>query len=182
MKRLILIFLAVAVVLSVNCSIFAQSRRENCIKFSKSYDVPGMTRNELYSYLAGWNIGIKCLDVGGGVLVGKDPREIKSYSGFFEDLDFDKTRGDLYIVLYLKLRDNGFDMEMTDISVYWRHKMVLFLYPIDDRFNRPALWRLFHSKRIIDAARARSAELFEELTAAMDEYLKAGPPIDMKKL
>lgn len=56
------------------------------------------------------------------------------------------------------------------------------LYRPDDRFNRTWYWRVTRSPKVIDEIRKRSKEIFEMITASMDEYLKVGPPVELKKL
>ena len=182
MKRLIFIFLAVTMGMNSHEISGRVLVEPDILTFRKTWQIPGMSAQDIYYYIDSfakmlkdnnWKYGI---DPKGG-------RYSYNYSRFFYDIDLSGRRGELSPELYLRCRNGEFELILTEIFVAWSGgKCVFYLSTIDDRFNRPALWRLFHSKKVLDAARARSAELFEELTAAMDEYLKYGPPIEMKEM
>ncbi len=175
------IFFAVVIVL-FGCSVSCFGRKladPDTLTFKKTYSMPGMSEDDIYIFTAGWEA--PWLEFYGGSR-GKYGTEGKSYACWFYGQKLDKVTANIFPMVYLIFRDGSFDLIFTDISASWRHDYIDCLSSNDDRFNRTWFWRARHSKKILAQIRVRSKELFEIVTASMDDYLKVGPPVEMKKL
>ena len=151
------------------------------LTFRKTYSMPGMSRDELYRFVKGWpdkRLGLEYV----GDPLGYSGYDAKSYVGRFYGQKLPSTVADIHSYIDLYFRDGEFDLVFTRISASWRHNYINCLSSQDDRFNRNAFWRMSYSKKILDQIRERSKELFGLVTASMDDYLKAGPPVELKKL
>lgn len=180
MKRLIFIFLAVALGMSSHEVSGKVLVEPDTLTFRKTWQMPGMSAREVFGYtyffrrefFHGWNHG--CL-FRPGILTDR-------YSRMFVGIDLAGRPGKIFPKVNLIYRDNELEVIMDDIYVDWDTALCLCLSTMDDKFNRSRSWLRTHDKEVLDAARAWSAKLFEELTAALDEYLKYGPPIEMKEM
>lgn len=148
------------------------------LTFKKTYSIPGMTRDELYRNTAGWHSESLNLSFGGVVCKDED----KGYRARYYNQRFGNKQGALFGTVFLSFRDGSFDLTFTDISAFYGNKDVDPVSTCDDRFNRTWYWRATHNAKLIDEIRKRSKEIFEMITASMDEYLKVGPPVELKKL
>ena len=140
--------------------------------------MPGMTRDELYRNTAGWHSVSLNLSFGGVVCKDED----KGYRARYYNQRFGNKQWALFGTVSLTFRDGSFDLTFTDISAFYGNKDVDPVSTCDDRFNRTWYWRVTRSQKVIDEIRKRSKEIFEMITASMDEYLKVGPPVELKKL
>lgn len=148
------------------------------LTFKKTYSMPGMTRDELYRNTAGWHSESLNLSFGGVVCKDED----KGYRARYYNQRFGNKQGALFGTVFLSFRDGSFDLTFTDISAFYGNKDVDPVSTCDDRFNRTWYWRVTRSQKVIDEIRKRSKEIFEMITASMDEYLKVGPPVELNKL
>ena len=178
MRKMIL---AVIVALLAGCcgTCFGRKLVEpDTLTFKKTYSMPGMTEDELYDLLRKWedrNVGLK--------LRSKDriDRRVR-YHIEFDGQILESTTADIDGDVLIKFRDGEFDLIFTNIGAVWKRIFVVRMSTHDDRFNRTWLWRAFRSQKILEQIRGRSAELFDVITASMDEYLKVGPPVEMEKI
>jgi len=148
------------------------------LTFRKTYSMPGMSRDEIREFVKGWPPKNAGLEYSRSSL----DWTTKSYRGRYFDVLFGKTRGDLFGDVILVFRDGGFDLVFKNISAQWRNSFVTCMSTNDDNLNRTWFWRAGRSKKILGQIRERSKELFDMITASMDDYLKAGPPVELKKL
>ena len=72
-------------------------------------------------------------------------------------------------------------LELKNLAVGWRNHHVN-LSKRDDSFNRTWLWRVNHNQKTVQAARDCCNKIFDDLCSSMDEYLKDGPPLELKPL
>lgn len=148
------------------------------LAFKKTYLMPEKNIDEIREAVREWpqkNIGLEysrsSLDW-----------TTKSFRGRYFDVLFGKTRGDLFGDVILVFRDGSFDLVFKNISAQWRNNFVTCMSTNDDKFNRTWFWRASRSKKILNNVRIRADEIFKMITASMDEYLKVGPPVELKKL
>ena len=173
--------LAVIVVLLAGCSGTCFGRKlvePDTLTFKKTYRMDGKDKEELYGFLSGWpstNIGIEYSRF-------NYERDWDKYRGRFWNVAFWNRVGNVFGDIYIVYRDEGFDLIFTNIEAQWKYNSVGRLSTHDDRFNRTWYWRATHSAKLIDEIRKRSKEIFEMITASMDEYLKVGPDIDLEKI
>lgn len=180
MKRLIFIFLAVALGMSSHEVSGRVLVEPDTLTFRKTWQMPGMSAREVFGYtyffkrefFHGWDLGSSW----------KHGPSADRYSRMFVGIDLAGRPGKIFPKVNLIYRDNELEVIMDDIYVDWYTALCLCLSTRDDKFNRSRSWLRTHDKEVLDAARAWSAKLFEELTAALDEYLKCGPPIEMKEM
>lgn len=177
MKRLILIFLAVALGVSSHEVSGRVLVEPDTLTFRKTWQMPGMSASEVFDYtrnfredcLKGWSIGA---DVKGGYYSD-------SFSRSFRDVSLAGRYGTISPALYMRNRDNEIELILTEVFVTWDNTLCLCLSTMDDRFNRSRKWLRTHDKAVLDAARAKCAEIFDEIAASLDKYLKEGRPIDL---
>lgn len=148
------------------------------LTFRKTYSMPGMSKDDLRRYTAWWCDGLDNFEIGGVICKYED----EGYRGRFYNQMFDKKRGALFGSVILSFRDGSFDLTFTDISAFYGSKDVDPVSTCDDRFNRTWYWRATRSQKVIEEIRKRSKEIFEMITASMDEYLKVGPPVELEKI
>ncbi|HBH09061.1 MAG TPA: hypothetical protein DDX40_06650 [Rikenellaceae bacterium] len=151
------------------------------LTFKKTYPMPGISNDEIRSFIADWpwkSAGLEYC----GIPVGYFGYDAMSFRGRFRDQKLKSTTADIYSYIYLYFRDGAFDLVFTDITAYWRNNYIDHLSSKDDRFNRNVFWRMSYSMKILDQIRARSKELFEIVTASMDNYLEVGPPVELKNV
>lgn len=178
MRKMIL---AVIVVLLAGCCGTCFGRKlvdPKKLTFKKTYSMPGMTGEELYYLLRSWEdqkIGLKC---GNGYWAYKSIENHIEFNGQI----LESTTADIDGDVNIAFRDGEFDLIFTNIGAVWKRIFVVRMSTHDDRFNRTWLWRAFRSQKILDQIRGRSAELFDVITASMDEYLKVGPPVELHKI
>ena len=176
------VILAVIVALLAGCCGTCFGRKladPDTLTFRKTYSMPGMTEDEIYIFTAGWKEPWMEFY---GIPGGKYGTDGKSYACRFYGQKLDKVTANIFPRVYLIFTDGSFDLIFTDISASWRYNYIDRLSTRDDRFNRNIFWRMSYSQKILDQIRERSKELFELVVASMDEYLKAGPPIDLEKI
>lgn len=148
------------------------------LTFKKTYSMPGMTKDELYEYARKW----KGEDIRLDDRYGDWRHKEKDYHIKFDGQVLESTTADIDGDVFLRFRDGEFDLIFTNIGTVWKNNFVVRMSTHDDRFNRTWLWRVLRSKKILNQIRVRSEELFKMITASMDEYLKVGPPVELKKI
>lgn len=148
------------------------------LTFKKTYSMDGRDKKDLYGFLSGW----PSTDMGLEYSRFYHDRDRKEFRGRFWNVAFGNRIGDIFGDIYIVYRDGGFDLVFTNINAHWKYNFVHRLSTHDDRFNRTWYWRATHNAKLIDEIRKRSKEIFEMITASMDEYLKVGPPVELKKL
>ena len=141
------------------------------LAFKKTYSMPEKNIDEIREAVREWPQKNISLDW-----------TTKSFRGRYFDVLFGKTRGDLFGDVILVFRDGSFDLVFKDISAQWRNNFVSCMSTNDDKFNRTWFWRASRSKKILNNVRIRADEIFEMITASMDEYLEVGPPVELNKL
>ena len=178
MRKMIL---AVIVALLAGCcgTCFGRKLVEpDTLTFRKTYSMPGMTEKDLYYLLGSWEdqkIGLK--------FRGEDWIYRRArYHIEFDGQILESTTADIDGDVLIKFRDGEFDLIFTNIGAVWKRIFVVRMSTHDDRFNRTWLWRALRSQKILEQIRVRSGELFEVITASMDEYLKVGPPVELQKI
>ena len=98
------------------------------------------------------------------------------------DLGFKKVRGTVMGNFNILFDDGYMTLEFNNIAIDWKGHLILDMSTEDNSFNRPWLWRINHNPEIVQAARERCKEIFDTLCASMDEFLKDGPPMEMRRL
>lgn len=133
-------------------------------------------KSDIYRDLYGWGEGFDLEFVGS---VGFDE---KCYFLKAQGLDFDGKDGRMTGSVNIHILYGGFVLELKDIAVGWGNHFISDLSKEDNSFNRPWLWRVNHNPETVEAARERSKEIFDTLCASMDEFLKNGPPMELKRI
>lgn len=170
MKKLILITTVLLSVAASSLSLHAQEIKPEKLTFKKTYEMPGMSQEDLYRYTAQWNDKTISLQFD-----GSSGFESKWYSVEFNDVTINSKPGSIFGHVFLNYHDGYFDLIFTGISIYWGNKAEYIISSADDNLNRTKLWFLMHNEKAIKQGRFESAKLFERITASMSEHLKAGP-------
>lgn len=172
-------FVAILLAVFFGISAFASTRpvtNPDTLTFRKVWPMPGMSAGEVWDYMLPFRRDFfKDWDISG------NPKYVYSheFSRFFLGVDLAGHSGQIFPKVNFIYMDNKLEVIMTDIYVYWGKALCLRLSTIDDRFNRSRRWLRNHDKAVLDAARAKSSDIFEWLTSAIDEYLKSGEPIEL---
>ena len=148
------------------------------LTFKKTYSMPGMTKDELYEYVGRWKGEDIRLDNRGGYSIYRE----RDYHVKFDGQILESTTADIDGDVFLRFRDGEFDLIFTNIGAVWKNNFVVRMSTHDDRLNRPWLWRVLRSKKILNQIRVRSEELFKVITASMDHFLEVGPPVELRKI
>lgn len=173
-------FVAILLAVFFGISAFASTRpvtNPDTLTFRKVWEMPGMRAREVFDYtfhfrkdcMKEWSLGA---DVKGGCYSFR-------YSRSFRNVSLSDRFGTISPALYLRNRDNEIELILTEVFVTWDNKVCLCLSTMDDRFNRSRSWLRTHDKAVLDAARAKCAEIFDDIAASLDKYLKEGRPIEM---
>ena len=176
MKRFVAILLAVF----FGISAFASTKpvtNPDTLTFRKVWEMPGMSAREVFDYtrqfrkgcLKEWSLGA---DVNGGYYSD-------SFSRSYRNVSLSDRFGTISPALYVRCRDNEIELILTEVFVTWDNKVCLCLSTMDDRFNRSRRWLRTHDKAVLDAARAKCAEIFNDIADSLDKYLKEERPIEM---
>lgn len=171
MKKLILITTVLISVAASSLSLFAQKIEPEELSFKKTYQMPGMSQEDLYRLTSVWDEFSPMIEFR-GALYGFDG---KYYRIYCPNVNFGKKSGIITGMVELNFRNNAFDLVLRNISFRCGNKVGLGISSHDDNFNRTKFWLLTHNKEMIETARVKASEIFNYITSIMDEYLKTGP-------
>lgn len=171
MRKLIFITTVIIAITASSLSLFAQKIEPEELSFKKTYQMPGMSQEELYRHTRQWENTTGCVKFEGADLGMTG----KYYSLHLPNQKIGDKNGAFSGMVYLKYYDGYFDLIFTSISFRCGHKTEHFISTHDDTFNRTRLWLLMHNESMIENARQSAAKIFDHLCYAMSEYLKTGP-------
>ncbi|MCI2109120.1 MAG: hypothetical protein LKK12_06265 [Bacteroidales bacterium] len=180
MRKLIFITTVIIAITASSFSISAQKIEPEPLTFRKTYQMQAMSQKELYRLTSDWE-EISPIVEFRGFLNGFDG---KYYRLYCPTVDFGNRSGIITGIVELNIRDNAFDLVLSNISFRCGNKVGLHISSHDDNFNRTKFWLLTHNKRIIDKARAKSSEIFDCITSLMDEYINSNHdgPIELSAM
>ena len=172
----IFILIAAALPFALPCS----GQKPEPLTFTKTYQMPGMKQDELYRYTAGWHTENECgLEFDGS---GYGYSE-KNYHASYENVILGGKKGKILVFVDLVFADERMDVFLREVFVSWKNgNRSTTLSVCDDKFNRNWLWRTFHSQEVLDDAREKAPELFQQITASMDRFLAEGPPMELRAM
>ena len=147
------------------------------LEFRKVYCLPSNGRKEIRTALMRWEYHDFDMDLN-GFPVGSDGNYM---SMNVNGLDVNGIDGRIYGRVGIVITEGLVVLQLDNIHACWREHDVK-MSRMDDRFNRPWLWRVNHNPEVVQAARERCKEIFDTLCASMDEFLKDGPPMEMRRL
>ena len=185
MRRSLHIVIAAALAAICVLPAAGQSYKRNNVRpepeplvFRKVYSLPGENSKDIYRLVAHW----KCDDYNIIFTGGGYGYESKGYYLSAHNQDFDKVIGTIMGNVVLCFYDGEMALEFNRISVDWNNHLILDMSKDDNRLNRPWLWRVNHNTKIVQTARDRCKEIFDHLCSSMDEYLRDGPPMELKRI
>lgn len=171
MRKLIFITTVIIAITASSLSLFAQKIEPEELSFKKTYQMPGMSQEELWRFFRSWtDASLDLTPI--GVRYGY---EGENYYIHYPIANVNGRPGRILCFISLNFQDNSFEMILSDICVYWGNNAEFDISVRDDKFNRSKLWFLMHNKKAIEIARTKAAEAFDAVVTSMDEYLKTGP-------
>jgi len=192
MRRILHIVVAAALVAMCVYPAAGQGYRKNKVKndpepleIHRSYCIPEKTRSQIWDYFSLWGDTLPEVEYHSSSFNNEwftSGEYKRTYFGRFENLDFGRKRGTLSLIIDLVIFPGSVDLVFRDIDVDCGY--LIYSGPLsksDDSFNRTPQWLINH-KKVFDQARIRANECFEYVAASLEEYIKDGGAMEMKRI
>ena len=148
------------------------------LEFRKTYWLPGLSPRDQRALMNKWDFKEYELKNTGGPAYNDG----LSYFLSVHNLDFKKVKGTVMGNVIFLFNEGYLTLEFNNITIDWKNHLIIDMSQEDSRLNRPWLWRVNHNPVIVNTARERCREIFDTICASMDEFIKDGPPLELKPL
>lgn len=185
-----ILHIALAATLAAICvlPVSGQDYRRNKVRvepepltFTRIITVSKELNPNLFELTRGWDLAKGSVDR--GVYFNAFDDNYIHYWGNFNNLNAKKENYDLLIRMKLfYLGPYNLELLAYDITSFGDKHPVMHLSAKDDRFNRPWLWRVLHDIETVDMERKAAEECFNMVADSLEEFLKDGPPLELKPL
>lgn len=182
MRRSLHIVIAAALAAICVLPAAGQSYKKNKVRpepelltFSRRYDVYGKTQKELFWLTQKWPSS----ECGAEYVMQSLDYGWRSYHGHFNQLKFGDKTGNLILFIKLHFMDGSVILDVYDVFANWNnHRSYVSSLTTSD----PLATSRGVRNKTLEYARDAAADCFNLVADSLEEFLRNGPPMELKRI